>query len=155
MARSHSLPLVAVVIVTGCLLAATSGCGEHLGLVELLDERRGLYAGQIRRPRRRNASRSSASTATRSTVPAAKPISWPNGWKGRCGPTSPILKSCVPSEIADWIDNQDQDLTDYREVGRGVKADMVVGIDLHQLQHSRRPDAAEGPLEGGRQGLST
>jgi hypothetical protein len=33
-------------------------------------------------------------------------------------------------EIADWIDNQDADLTDYREVGRGVKADMVVGIDL-------------------------
>jgi len=34
------------------------------------------------------------------------------------------------AEIADWIDNQSQDLTDYRDVGRGVKADMVVGIDL-------------------------
>ena len=33
-------------------------------------------------------------------------------------------------EIADWIDNQNQDVTDYRDVGRGVKADMVVGIDL-------------------------
>jgi len=35
-----------------------------------------------------------------------------------------------PSEIADWIDNRGEDLTDYRDVGRGVKADMVVGIDL-------------------------
>jgi hypothetical protein len=34
------------------------------------------------------------------------------------------------SEIADWIDNKGEDLTDYRDVGRGVKADMVVGIDL-------------------------
>jgi hypothetical protein len=34
------------------------------------------------------------------------------------------------SEVADWIDNQSGDLTDYRDVGRGVKADMVVGIDL-------------------------
>jgi hypothetical protein len=34
------------------------------------------------------------------------------------------------SEIADWIDSQNQDVTDYRDVGRGVKADMVVGIDL-------------------------
>jgi hypothetical protein len=34
------------------------------------------------------------------------------------------------SEIADWIDNHDQDVADYRDIGRGVKADMVVGIDL-------------------------
>lgn len=34
------------------------------------------------------------------------------------------------SEIADWVDGQNEDLTDYRDVGRGVKADMVVGIDL-------------------------
>jgi hypothetical protein len=34
------------------------------------------------------------------------------------------------SEIADWIDSQNQEVTDYRDVGRGVKADMVVGIDL-------------------------
>lgn len=34
------------------------------------------------------------------------------------------------AEIADWIDNQTQDIADFREVGRGVKADLVVGIDL-------------------------
>lgn len=34
------------------------------------------------------------------------------------------------SEIADWIDGQNQEVTDYTDVGRGVKADMVVGIDL-------------------------
>jgi hypothetical protein len=42
----------------------------------------------------------------------------------------PDIKMVSPSEIADWMDTQDQDLTDYRDVGRGVKADMVVGIDL-------------------------
>lgn len=36
-------------------------------------------------------------------------------------------------EIADWIDNRGDDLTDYRDVGRGVKADMVIGIDLASL----------------------
>jgi hypothetical protein len=34
------------------------------------------------------------------------------------------------NEVADWLDNHGDDLTDYRDVGRGVKADMVVGIDL-------------------------
>jgi hypothetical protein len=32
--------------------------------------------------------------------------------------------------VADWLDSHGDDLTDYRDVGRGVKADMVVGIDL-------------------------
>ncbi|MEX2172895.1 MAG: hypothetical protein WD872_00950 [Pirellulaceae bacterium] len=34
------------------------------------------------------------------------------------------------SEVADWFDNHDQDVADYGDIGRGVKADMVVGIDL-------------------------
>jgi hypothetical protein len=34
------------------------------------------------------------------------------------------------SEVADWLDSHGDDVTDYRDVGRGVKADMVVGIDL-------------------------
>ena len=34
------------------------------------------------------------------------------------------------TEIADWLDSHGDDVTDYRDVGRGVKADMVVGIDL-------------------------
>ncbi|ADB18638.1 hypothetical protein Psta_3984 [Pirellula staleyi DSM 6068] len=34
------------------------------------------------------------------------------------------------AEVEDWIDNHNGDVTDYREIGRGVKADMVLGIDL-------------------------
>jgi len=37
------------------------------------------------------------------------------------------------SEIADWFDSHDQDVTDYTDIGRGVKADMVVGIDLESF----------------------
>lgn len=48
-----------------------------------------------------------------------------------------ILEEKVPdidlvrwSEIADWIDRKGWDEIDYREVGRGVKADRVVAVDL-------------------------
>ena len=37
------------------------------------------------------------------------------------------------TKIADWIDGHDQNLTDYRDIGRGVKADMLVGIDLESF----------------------
>ncbi len=43
------------------------------------------------------------------------------------------IKIVRQSEIADWFDNHDQDITDYKEIGRGVKADMVVGIDLESF----------------------
>ena len=33
-------------------------------------------------------------------------------------------------EVIDWIDSHDWDQSDYREIGRGVKADMVLAIDL-------------------------
>jgi hypothetical protein len=46
------------------------------------------------------------------------------------GKNVPEITMVRQSEIADWIDNQNQEVTDYRDVGRGVKADMVVGIDL-------------------------
>lgn len=42
----------------------------------------------------------------------------------------PEIKMVRQSEVADWLDSHGDDLTDYRDVGRGVKADMVVGIDL-------------------------
>jgi hypothetical protein len=45
----------------------------------------------------------------------------------------PDIKIVRQSEIADWIDNHDQDVTDFRDIGRGVKADMVVGIDLESF----------------------
>jgi hypothetical protein len=40
------------------------------------------------------------------------------------------IKMVRQTEVADWLDSHGDDLTDYRDVGRGVKADMVVGIDL-------------------------
>ncbi len=33
-------------------------------------------------------------------------------------------------EVADWIDNSDWDQLDYREIGLGVEAEMVLAIDL-------------------------
>lgn len=33
-------------------------------------------------------------------------------------------------EVADWMDTNDWDETDYAEIGRGVSADMVVAIDI-------------------------
>jgi hypothetical protein len=35
-----------------------------------------------------------------------------------------------PEEVADWRDQNNWDEVDYRSIGRGVKADMVVAIDL-------------------------
>ena len=37
-------------------------------------------------------------------------------------------------EVADWIDNNGWDQTDYREIGRGIDADMVLAIDLDGLR---------------------
>ncbi|NLF68938.1 MAG: hypothetical protein GX575_07765 [Candidatus Anammoximicrobium sp.] len=39
-----------------------------------------------------------------------------------------------PDEVADWIDSNDWNQMDYREIGRGVNADMVVGLDLGGLR---------------------
>lgn len=37
-------------------------------------------------------------------------------------------------EIADWVDKNDWDEIDYSEVGRGVKADKIVAIDVSDFQ---------------------
>jgi hypothetical protein len=42
----------------------------------------------------------------------------------------PEIKMVRQNEVADWLDSHGDDVTDFRDVGRGVKADMVVGIDL-------------------------
>lgn len=42
----------------------------------------------------------------------------------------PDIRMVRQNEVADWLDTHGSDITDYRDVGRGVKADMVVGIDL-------------------------
>lgn len=43
------------------------------------------------------------------------------------------IKLVKQSEIHNWVDQQDQALIDYRDVGRGVQADLVVGIDLNSI----------------------
>ena len=42
----------------------------------------------------------------------------------------PDIEIVSRSEIADWIDRKGWDEIDYREVGRGVKADRIVAVDL-------------------------
>lgn len=42
----------------------------------------------------------------------------------------PDIELVRPAEIADWIDSQNHDVVDYRDIGRGVKADVVLAIDL-------------------------
>ena len=42
----------------------------------------------------------------------------------------PDIHMVRQNEVADWLDTHGDDVTDYRDVGRGVKADMVIGIDL-------------------------
>lgn len=37
-------------------------------------------------------------------------------------------------EVADWIDQNGWDEVDYRDVGRGVKADKIVAIDLENFR---------------------
>jgi hypothetical protein len=46
------------------------------------------------------------------------------------GKNVPDIHVVRQNEVADWLDSHGDDLTDYRDVGRGVNADMVVGIDL-------------------------
>jgi hypothetical protein len=38
-----------------------------------------------------------------------------------------------PDEVANWIDTNDWNQLDYREIGRGVNADMVLAIDLESF----------------------
>jgi len=41
----------------------------------------------------------------------------------------------IPSdEVADWIDSNDWNQMDYREIGRGVNADLVLGLDVGDLR---------------------
>jgi hypothetical protein len=40
------------------------------------------------------------------------------------------VKLISETKIADWMDNQRDDVVDFRDVAKGVKADMVVGLDL-------------------------
>ena len=44
------------------------------------------------------------------------------------------IKMVQQDAISNWIDNNNSDQTDYRDIGRGVNAQMVIGIDLDGLQ---------------------
>lgn len=44
------------------------------------------------------------------------------------------IDAISPDEVADWIDSNDWNQMDYREIGRGVNADMVLGIDVGDLR---------------------
>jgi hypothetical protein len=47
-------------------------------------------------------------------------------------------------QILDWIDKQPDNVSDYEAVGRGVKADMVVGIDLDSFSTHDSPTLLRG-----------
>jgi hypothetical protein len=132
MARSHSLPLIGVAVLTACLLATTTGCGDHLGLLNYWMH--GVGYVQPKFP---------GLEAKRVAVVCldGNSLDGPGGdadqlaqlVEGALRAKVPDIQVVRSTEIANWIDSQDQDLSDYREVGRGVKADMVVGIDMHSF----------------------
>jgi hypothetical protein len=47
-------------------------------------------------------------------------------------------------DVADWIDRNDWNEIDYRDIGRGVGADMVVAIDLDSLRLHEGPTLYRG-----------
>lgn len=47
-------------------------------------------------------------------------------------------------QVADWLDEQSDQVADFVEVGRGVKADMVVGIDLDSFRTHDGPTLLRG-----------
>ena len=47
------------------------------------------------------------------------------------------------SDVAEWAD--EHNWNEYAEVGKALKADMVVGIDLEAIQPQRRADAVPRP----------
>jgi hypothetical protein len=43
------------------------------------------------------------------------------------------MKLISEGKVADWMDNQRDDVVDFRDVAKGVKADMIVGVDLKSI----------------------
>lgn len=54
------------------------------------------------------------------------------------------IKLVRPEEVADWRDQNNWDQVDYRSIGRGVKADMVVAIDLSTFSIHDDPTLLRG-----------
>jgi hypothetical protein len=49
-----------------------------------------------------------------------------------------------PEEVADWRDQNNWDEVDYKSIGRGVKADMVVAIDMASFGIHDNPTLLRG-----------
>ena len=43
------------------------------------------------------------------------------------------MKLIKEGKVANWMDNQRDDVVDFRDVAKGLKADMIVGVDLRAL----------------------
>lgn len=54
------------------------------------------------------------------------------------------IKVVRPDEVNDWMDNSNWKQLDFRDVGKGVHADMVVGIDLEGLRLREGPTLYKG-----------
>lgn len=54
------------------------------------------------------------------------------------------IKVIEHQKVVDWMDKQPENIADFKEVGRGVKADMVLGIDLDQFSTHEGPTLLRG-----------
>jgi hypothetical protein len=45
----------------------------------------------------------------------------------------PSMKLISEGKVADWMDNQRDDVVDFRDVAKGLKAEMIVGVDLRSI----------------------
>jgi hypothetical protein len=57
------------------------------------------------------------------------------------------IKIIPQQKIDDWKDRSDWDSMDYREAGKGLKADMVVAIDLTSFEIQPNPGVFRGTAE--------
>lgn len=46
----------------------------------------------------------------------------------------PDIELVHPDEVANWMDNNDWDQVDYREIGRGVRADLLLAVELDRFR---------------------
>ncbi|HEX5104545.1 MAG TPA: hypothetical protein VFV87_12075 [Pirellulaceae bacterium] len=128
----RSLTLVGhgtIALFAGCILLACTGCGSHLGLIDYW--RRGILPVDAKFPGLEGKRVAVVCLDGNSLHgPGSEADTIARAVTTTLGAKVADIRIVRQSEIADWIDSQNEDLSDYRDVGRGVKADMVVGIDL-------------------------
>ncbi|WP_254506810.1 hypothetical protein [Anatilimnocola floriformis] len=54
------------------------------------------------------------------------------------------IKIVSQQKVLDWMDGQTENVNDFKEVGRGVKAEMVVGIDIDKFSTHEGPGLLRG-----------